>query len=82
MNRRERRALKRNGRKHLQSEKKPSWWLVALSVATGGIVGFCFWYFLSRCGSEGCFYNSFPLGELFCSLLFFGALPYILCDKQ
>jgi hypothetical protein len=82
MKRRDRRALERKGEKHKSREKQPPKWLVIASITAGLFTGFCFWYFVSRCGGEHCFYNYFPLGEMLCSVLLFGAFPYIFYSNE
>lgn len=39
-------------------------WVLIISISVGAIAGFCFWWFISRCEEEDCFFHFFPLVEV------------------
>ncbi len=78
MKRRYKRILEWDKNQNHKNDKRPPKWIVALSIVVGLITGFCFWFFVTRCGGEHCFYNYFPLGEMLGSTLFFWVLPYVI----
>lgn len=82
MKRRYRRALEREKAKRQKRKSGPPRWVVIASLSSGAVAGFCFWYFVSRCGSEDCFFNYYPLMEIVCSLLIFYALPHVIYGSR
>lgn len=43
----------------------PAKWVFILFVSLGVIAGACYWLFISQCGEQDCFYNYYPLPEMF-----------------
>lgn len=43
----------------------PAKWVFILFVSLGVIAGACYWFFISQCGEQDCFYNYYPLPEMF-----------------
>ena len=43
----------------------PVKWVFILFVSLGVIAGACYWFFISQCGEQDCFYNYYPLPEMF-----------------
>lgn len=78
MNRRGKRALERRNTPHRHKEQNPPKWLVATSLFVGLIAGLCIWYFVSRCENRDCFFHYYPFAEVFCLLILFWAIPYVL----
>ncbi|RGV57848.1 hypothetical protein DWW00_20645 [Bacteroides fragilis] len=44
----------------------------------GVIAGACYWFFVSQCGEQDCFYNYYPLPEMFIGGLLGAFLFFIL----
>lgn len=38
--------------------------ITVLGIVAGLTLGFCYWWFVSRCADKNCFYHFVPLGEL------------------
>jgi len=73
-----RRSRKRRKRISPRTKKR----IVIISIVSGIILGLLFWFFVSRCKDEECFFHYVPLGEILVSVFFFGTLPFIFFDDE
>jgi len=39
--------------------------ITIISIVAGTLAGFCYWWFVSRCMHDHCFYHYVPAGEVF-----------------
>lgn len=79
MKRRDRKIVNRKKTNILKTTKKPPRFIVIICITIGLIAGFVFWYFLSRCGEQGCTFSYYILFiEMVCFTAFFFTLPYVI----
>ncbi|GEM_PF-1303909 len=81
-----RKANKKKSKAKAQPKKRLSQkakrWIVAGSTAFGIIAGCLFWFFISRCMHDHCFFHYWPLKEVLVSGTFFAIAPFIFLNED
>lgn len=71
---------KKKNRKALSPKTKRL--ITALGIVGGLSLGFCYWWFVSRCADIHCFYHFVPLGELFVGIFAGWMIPVSLLNLK
>ncbi|NLU28238.1 MAG: hypothetical protein GXX03_00065 [Bacteroidales bacterium] len=56
--------------------------ITALGIVVGLSAGFCYWWFVSRCMKDDCFYHYVPMGELFVGIFAGWMIPVSLLNLK